>query len=383
MGAPNYTYTITNGTAADASQVMQNFNDILNGVTDGTDDLSISALTCAGAATLNGNVTLGNAAGDDITRSGSIAASIPMKTQYVVDLGTTTIGIKSIYFGSSDAAAKGTRLIGATVASDWTLTLPTGVPSTAGYVLSANASGVGSWVNKNNITITTKSAEDYTATAADELILYDMGAAIRTLTLPAAASHTNKVFRIKKTSDDFYALTIATNGTETIDGEDGTTINTRYETLTIVSDGSNWHTVTREIPSGLTTYTPSFVNLGAGSMSSTANYWREGRFLCVMFKSSKSGGAGSGTSNVTMNIPGSGVITIDNAVGATEVAFGVINTYSVESSATYNLAAVTYGSSTTLLFNDLGSNAVYQGDDFRADSIIGGIIKVPISGWRG
>jgi hypothetical protein len=145
MGAPNYTYTITNGTAADASQVMQNFNDILNGVTDGTDDLSISALTCAGAATLNGNVTLGNAAGDDITISGSIAASIPIKTQYAVDLGTTTIGIKSIYFGSSDAAAKGTRLIGATVASDWALTLPTGVPSVSGSVLTSTTGGVTSW----------------------------------------------------------------------------------------------------------------------------------------------------------------------------------------------------------------------------------------------
>jgi hypothetical protein len=102
-----------------------------------------------------------------------------------------------------------------------------------------------------------------------------------------------------------------------------------------------------------------------------------------MFKSAKSGGAGTGSSNVTMSIPGSGDITIDNAVGVTEVAFGVINTYSVESSAAYNLAAVTYGSTTTLLFNDLYSSAVYQGDDFRADCIIGGIVKVPISGWKG
>ncbi len=67
MAAPSYTYTLTNGTTADASQVQQNFTDIRNGVTDSTKDLSISALTCAGSVTFNGNVTLGNASGDDIT----------------------------------------------------------------------------------------------------------------------------------------------------------------------------------------------------------------------------------------------------------------------------------------------------------------------------
>lgn len=125
MAAPNYTYTITNGNAADGSQVMQNFNDILNGVTDGTKDLSINALTCAGAVTFNGNVTLGNASGDDVTITGSLAASVPVKTQYSFDIGSATAGLRSIYFGSSDGAARGTRLIGGTVSADRTVTLPT------------------------------------------------------------------------------------------------------------------------------------------------------------------------------------------------------------------------------------------------------------------
>jgi hypothetical protein len=50
---------------------MQNFNDILNGVSDGSKDLSINALTVAGTATLNGNIILGNNSADTITVTGT------------------------------------------------------------------------------------------------------------------------------------------------------------------------------------------------------------------------------------------------------------------------------------------------------------------------
>lgn len=71
MPSPSFTYTLTNGTTADADQVMQNFDDILNGVTDGTKDLSIAALTVAGTLTANGNINLGNSSSDTITVTGT------------------------------------------------------------------------------------------------------------------------------------------------------------------------------------------------------------------------------------------------------------------------------------------------------------------------
>lgn len=71
MANPSVTYTFSNGTAADASEVNTNFSDIINSLTDGTKSLSIDALTAAGAATFNGNVTLGNASGDTITVTGT------------------------------------------------------------------------------------------------------------------------------------------------------------------------------------------------------------------------------------------------------------------------------------------------------------------------
>lgn len=99
MPNPSYTYSLTNGTTADASQVMQNFNDILNGATDGTKDLSISALTVAGTATLNGNVNLGNASGDDITVTGSLASTVPIKTDNSYDIGASSgpLRLRALY----------------------------------------------------------------------------------------------------------------------------------------------------------------------------------------------------------------------------------------------------------------------------------------------
>lgn len=105
MTSPSLTYTLTNGATADASQVQQNFNDLLNGLTDGTKDLSISALTCAGTATLNGHVNLGNASADDLTISASLASSLPIKTNNSYDIGSSTLGLRKLYLGNGGAGA--------------------------------------------------------------------------------------------------------------------------------------------------------------------------------------------------------------------------------------------------------------------------------------
>lgn len=144
MTSPSITYTFSNGTTADGTQVNQNFTDLINSLTDATKSLSIDALTCAGTATFNGAVALGNGTPDDISVGGSLASSIPIKTTFSYDFGTATIGLKSVYFGSADSAARTTRIIGATVGSSWTLTLPTGA-GTAGYKFRTNGSGTASW----------------------------------------------------------------------------------------------------------------------------------------------------------------------------------------------------------------------------------------------
>ena len=103
------TNTFVNGTVADGTEVNTNFSDIISGTSDGTKDFSISALTIAGVLTANGAVTLGNASGDDIVITGSIAGHIPIKTDDTYDLGAVSLAVRASYssdfFGSLGAAA--------------------------------------------------------------------------------------------------------------------------------------------------------------------------------------------------------------------------------------------------------------------------------------
>lgn len=121
MAAPSLTYTLTNGATADASQVMQNFNDLLNGISDGTKDLSINALTVAGTATLNGHVNLGNSSADDLTITASLAASLPVKTNTSFDIGSTTKGLQSLYLGGTSTFTGQVKSATLTAARVWTI----------------------------------------------------------------------------------------------------------------------------------------------------------------------------------------------------------------------------------------------------------------------
>jgi hypothetical protein len=152
MGYTTVTYTFANSTTADATQVNQNFTDILNGLSDGTKNFNISALTCAGATVLNGAVTLGDGTPDDITVNGSLASSLPIKTTFSYDLGSSTVGWKSFYLGSNDSAARTTRVIAGAVGSSYTLTLPTG-PGSAGQGLRNLGSGSLAFLSTNSLDI--------------------------------------------------------------------------------------------------------------------------------------------------------------------------------------------------------------------------------------
>jgi hypothetical protein len=100
MAAPSVTYTFADATTIVHSEVNQNFTDIINGITDGTEDLTISALTCNGAVTLNGAVQLGNATADDITITGRIASDLDPKTAASNTIGDATQTWQALYLDS-------------------------------------------------------------------------------------------------------------------------------------------------------------------------------------------------------------------------------------------------------------------------------------------
>lgn len=237
MSAPAVTYTFANSTTSDATQVNQNFLDIINGLSDGTKDLTINALACAGAVTLNGAVTLGNGTPDDIAISGSLASSIPIKTTFSYDVGTSTVGLRSIYFGSDDSAARGVRLIAPTVASSTkTATLP---KETGTLAL---------------VPAVTSQATTYAILTSDETVICS-GASF-TATLPTASGVTGKTYKIVHNDSDLSRIyTIATTSSQTINGVTTAKICTQYEILSVQSDGSNWIIVDRRWDATTKAYT--------------------------------------------------------------------------------------------------------------------------------
>jgi hypothetical protein len=139
MPAPSVTYTLTNGTTADASQVMQNFNDLINGMSDGTKDLSINALTLAGALTANGHVNIGNASADDLIVNASLASNLVPKTTNTYNLGSADVGVAGVYFGTADTDTA--RIVSAALAADRTYTLPD-AGAAADFVMTAGATAI-------------------------------------------------------------------------------------------------------------------------------------------------------------------------------------------------------------------------------------------------
>lgn len=91
MANISVTYSFTNGSTADADQVNQNFTDIINGTSDGTKDLSVNAITAAGALNANGDVNLGNATTDSITFTGRPDSDIIPIADSSHSLGSTSL----------------------------------------------------------------------------------------------------------------------------------------------------------------------------------------------------------------------------------------------------------------------------------------------------
>lgn len=243
MANPAVTYIFANSTTADATQVNQDFTDLINGITDGTKDLSISALTCAGTATLNGNTIIGNSSVDTLTISAVLASSIALGTTFSYEIGSATVGLKSVYLGSNDSAARSVRLIAGATSASYTITIPTATASQTGMTLVSDASSV--WTYRYTEKTAAKTTT-YTATGDETVITCTTGSPW-TLTLPAAASFPGKHFYIKKTSSDTNVLTVDGNASETIDGQLTLKICSQYDFAKIVSDGSNWHLVTDNI----------------------------------------------------------------------------------------------------------------------------------------
>jgi hypothetical protein len=89
------------------------------------------------------------------------------------------------------------------------------------------------------LNVVTKTA-DYTATNNDDVILCNATSAAITITLYTAVGNEGQQLVIKKTDSSVNEVTIDADGTETIDGELTVCIDIQYDSLTLISDNTNW-----------------------------------------------------------------------------------------------------------------------------------------------
>jgi hypothetical protein len=310
MAAPSVTNTFTNGTTADATEVNQNFTDVINGITDGTKDLTISALTVNGAAAFNGTVTLGNATGDDVVVTGYVASTVIPKTNAAYDLGSSSLGWQALYLDndSTDGGAvyfdaDGTTFIkcnaaGTNILVDGVTSFSTDCDITpnadASYDLGSTSlnfvalyldngatdggaiyfnagttaflksdssgadldmggfTGLDLGANCNIKTFGTfpsAKTADYTITDTDGVVhvLMTTSTTDRTVTLPTVADNTGRIITVTKVDSASGSVTIDGEGAETIDDATTHEFFSQYDSMTVQSDGSEWWIIDKKI----------------------------------------------------------------------------------------------------------------------------------------
>lgn len=153
MGYTSVTNTFSSAATIFASAHNQNFTDIINGLSDGTKDLNVAAITCTGF-TNTGNTTLGNAVTDTITVTGRFVSSLIPLTTNLYDLGSSSLLYKDLYLagsatiGSLSGVVKATTgllsaatLVNADVSATAAITLSKLAATTASRAVVSDASG--------------------------------------------------------------------------------------------------------------------------------------------------------------------------------------------------------------------------------------------------
>lgn len=201
--------TFTNKTISGASNTLSN---IANA------SLTNSAITIAGTSTsLGGSISRDTVTG--VSSNGLLART----AANTLTSRTLTAGSASITVTNGDG-----------VSGNPTIDTAQNI-TTSGAPSFANITSTGGFAAD-----TLTSSGNATLAATEFTVLCNATGAVRTYTLPAAASHSGRIFVVKKTDSSANACIIDGNSTETIDGNLTVSVYGQYDSVTIQSDGSNW-----------------------------------------------------------------------------------------------------------------------------------------------
>lgn len=232
---------------------------------------------------------------------------------------------------------------------------------------------------------------NYTLTTSDYLVLVDASGGSFTLSLPAAASNTGRVFLIKRTDNTLSnAVTLDPNGSETIDGQTTRKLCTQYETVSIISDGSNWSVLEHRCGTAPASYILSIGGSTSAPSPGTlqtniAHWYRDGGDMVITYQFRQTTAAsGSGSGTYLFPLP-SGATIDTNRCSLTNVMAGETSIGSGQVFDSVNLFVVSvrpYDSTNLALSDtstiDVGSGHVSLG---AADVRFSFTARIPITDW--
>lgn len=260
--------------------------------------------------------------GSPVTTSGTLAVSLSGTALPIANGGTgqttasaafnalspmTTLG-DIIY---ENATPSGTRLAGNTTATLNVLTqtgngsisaapswgtvsaILDSIGSTQGQVLyrgastwSALATGTGgqylqtqgaaanpqwSTVTVGNAGVTTQTSNYSVGTGIDQVFCNTNAF---TVTLPSASANSGRVIRIQKIGSDTNAITISRAGSDAIEGDTSTSVNTQYEVVALISDGSaTWYIQSRNYDGTWIDQSANITFSGGFGTTSSVSVW--------------------------------------------------------------------------------------------------------------
>ena len=112
----------------------------------------------------------------------------------------------------------------------------------SGQLSFANASGGGG--SSTSLEVTSQKTSNYTASNGDFVLVNLVGASGDvTITLPAASSDAQVAVKIAGAANG-KIVTVDGNSSQTIDGQTTRTMDSDYESMHLISDGSNWWRIT-------------------------------------------------------------------------------------------------------------------------------------------
>ena len=100
-------------------------------------------------------------------------------------------------------------------------------------------------VNGSIATTVANKTAAYTLLSTDSVITADATGGAFTVTLPTAVGIAGRAYTVKKIDSSANAVTVGTTSSQTIDGATTYALSSRYQFVTVVSDGANWQIVAK------------------------------------------------------------------------------------------------------------------------------------------